>query len=529
MRTSRSTRTVALATATAAATAAALIPLSATASAAATTAAATATAAASAASASASADGPYQGLPNGTKQAKTLVIGIDGTRYDKLLTADAPALKALMAGGLTATGNLYANPLAPTLSGPGWSTIATGAWPDKHKVKDNAFTGARFDLFPDFATRLENADPATSTLVIGSWNPITANVFNGRADLRVPESENDTKTAADAADYLAHGNPDATFLHFDGIDEAGHAHGGAGADYLAAIHTVDALVGQVVQAVKSRPTYGSEDWLIVVTTDHGHTDAGGHGGNSANERQTFLIADGTGYTPGSRRYDVKPVDIAPTVLKHEGVPVDPAWKLDGQPIDEITPDAFDALRPVLQTRVDESGIPAAVKGWTHTPPAGWSIDNSRMPSGGVTEWRGWTFATDEFWTAAELGQSRETNVRARNVFAVADSDEWDDKAHGAGQFDSTLVSPAYPVAGAGRGTLSFATDYKVDGPQTGDLYVVFDNGAPQLVKSYRSDLNTVERLPVTVPAGAATARFQFRYTGTNSAFWTVDQVVFTAS
>ncbi|MFE3506281.1 alkaline phosphatase family protein [Kitasatospora sp. NPDC059160] len=523
MRTSRSIRSTALATATVAATVAALIPLSASAATAVTASAATGAAAAVAA------DGSYQGLPNGTKQAKTLVIGVDGTRYDKLLTADAPNLKALMAGGLTATSNLYANPLAPTLSGPGWSTIATGVWPDKHKVKDNAFTGARFDLYPDYATRLEAADPGNSTLVIGSWNPITANVFNGRADLRIPESENDGKTATDAADYLAHGNPDETFLHFDGVDEAGHAHGGASADYLSAIHTVDGLVGQVVQAVKSRPTYGSEDWLIVVTTDHGHTDAGGHGGNSANERQTFLIADGAGCAPGSRRYDVKPVDIAPTVLKHEGVAVDPAWKLDGRPIDEITPDAFDALRPNLQTRVDETGIPAGVKGWTHTPPAGWSIDNSRMPSGGVTEWRGWAFATDEFWTAAELNQSRETNVRARNVFAVADSDEWDDKAHGAGQFDSTLISPVYPVSGLSRGTLSFATDYKVDGPQTGDLYVVFDNGTPQLVKSYRSDLNTVEQLPVTVPAGATGARFQFRYTGTNSAFWTVDQVTFTAS
>ncbi|MFD8755153.1 hypothetical protein ACFV0O_29890 [Kitasatospora sp. NPDC059577] len=58
--------------------------------------------------------------------------------------------------------------------------------------------------------------------------------------------------------------------------------------------------------------------------------------------------------------------------------------------------------------------------------------------------------------------------------------------------------------------------------------MVFDNGAPQLVKSYRSDLDTVEHLPVTVPAGAATARFRFRYTGTNSAFRTVDQVTFTA-
>jgi len=470
--------------------------------------------------------GPYKGLPNGTKQVKTLVIGVDGTRYDKLLAADAPNLKALMAGGLTATSNLYANPMAPTLSGPGWSTIGTGVWPDKHQVKDNTFTGSRFDLYPDFASRLETADPAAATLVIGSWNPITANVFNGKADVRIAESENDVKTASDAADYLTNGNPDTTFLHFDEVDEAGHSYGGASSQYLAAIHSVDTLVGQVVQAVESRPTYASEDWLIVVTTDHGHTDAGGHGGNSANERQTFVIADGAGYTPGSKRYDVKLVDIAPTVLKHEGAAIDPAWQLDGKPIDEITPDAFDALRGSLQTRVDETGIGSTVKGWTRTAPSGWTIDNSRMPTGGVTEWRGWAFATDEFWTAAQLGQSRETNVRARNVFAVADSDEWDDKSHGTGQFDSTLISPAYPVTGLSQATLSFASNYKVDGPQTGDVYVVFDSGTPQLLKSYRSDLNTFEKLPVTVPAGATTAKFQFRYTGTNSAFWTVDQVTF---
>ncbi len=29
---------------------------------------------------------------------------------------------------------------------------------------------------------------------------------------------------------------------------------------------------------------------------------------------------------------------------------------------------------------------------------------------------------------------------------------------------------------------------------------------------------------MTVPAGASTAQLRFRYTGTNSAFWTVDQV-----
>ncbi|MFI1581331.1 alkaline phosphatase family protein [Embleya sp. NPDC020630] len=468
-------------------------------------------------------------LPNGTKKAKTLVIGIDGLRFDKLQSGDAPHLKALMAGGVSAPSNLYAQPFAPTVSGPGWSTIATGVWPDKHGVHDNTFAGSRYDKYPDFATRLETADPTASTLVVGAWGPIASTIFSPKVDVRVPTDENDDVAADTTARYLSTGNPDTTFMHLDAVDGAGHNNGGTSPEYAKAVKDADTRVGKVLDALRARPTYAQEDWLVLVTADHGHTDSGGHGGATPQERQTFVIANGAGLPAGAVRYDVRLVDIAPTVLKHEGVRIDPAWGLDGQPIDEIKPDAFDTLRPTLSERVDEAGIPAGVKGFTHTAPEGWSIDNSAMPTGGVTEWRGWSFATDEFFTRAEGGQAREGNVRSRNVFAVADSDEWDDKAHAAGRFDSTLVSPAYPVQGKAKVDLSYVTDYQADGPQTGDVYVSWDGGEPGLVKSYRADTNQVERLTLDVPAGAGTAQVRFRYTGTNSRFWAVDQVALTAS
>lgn len=468
---------------------------------------------------------PYAGLPSGTKQAKTLVIGIDGATFDAFSRADVPHLNQLTAQGLTARSNLYAQPMAPTVSGAGWSSIATGVWPDKHNVKDNNFTAPNYGQYPDYATRLETADPATSTLVVGTWSPIPQIIFGAKTDLRIAGG-NDEGTTAKAEDYLAHGNPDSTFVHLDEVDGAGHSSGSSSDAYLKALNTADAQIGRLLDAVAARPTYATEDWLVVVTADHGHTPTGGHGGNTPLERGTFVIARGGGITPGSVRDDVKITDIAPTVLRHEGVATDPAWNLDGTALAELKPDAFDALRPALRTPVDETQLPAGTAGWTNTAPSGWSIDNSRMPAGGVTEWRGWSFATDEFWTNAERGQGRETNVRARNVFAVADSDEWDDKTHAAGAFDSTLVSPAHQLNGAARATLSYATDYRIDGPQTGDVYVSYDGGAPQLVKSYRANANTVEHLDLAVPAGAKSARLSFRYTGTNSAFWTVDQVAF---
>lgn len=465
---------------------------------------------------------PYAGLPAGSKSQKTLVIGIDGASIATFAQAGVPNLQQLMGGGMTATSNLYANPMAPTVSGPGWSSIATGVWPDKHNVVDNNFTAPNYSQYPDYLTRLETASPEASTLVVGTWSPVPQKIFGNKVDLRLAGG-NDAGTTAKAVDYLSHGNPDSTFVHLDEVDGAGHSGGTNSEGYLAATRRADSQVGEILQAVRQRPSYSTEEWLIVITADHGHTPTGGHGGNTPGERQTFVIAQGAGIKKGTVRNDVKIADIAPSVLKHSGVQTDAAWNLDGTPFSQVAADAFDSLRDTLRTRVDEASLAADLKGWTNATPEGWSIDNSAMPAGGVTEWSGWSFATDDFWTNTDRGQGRETSVRNRNVFAVADSDEWDDKAHAPGQFDSTLVSPEYKVNGK-TAVLSFASNYRVDGPQTGDVLVSFDGGAPQLVRSYRSNANGFERIELQVPSGARSARVHFKYTGTNSAFWTVDQV-----
>ncbi|MFI2758181.1 alkaline phosphatase family protein [Streptomyces echinatus] len=475
----------------------------------------------------AAAAGPVTGAARAAARTpKVLVIGLDGALLSRIKDADAPNLDALTAAGLTAPSSIYANPLAPTLSGPGWSTIITGVWPDKHNVKDNNFTGARFTQYPDFLTRAETARPALSTYAVASWNPITDTVFSAKVDTRVstPGAEYDTGTTSRAVARLRDGDPDAVFVHLDNIDHAGHSYGAASPQYLDAIHGADAQVGQIVAAVKARPAYSAEDWLIMVTADHGHTDTGGHGGSTLQERQTFLIATGPTLAPGSVRYDVKMPDVAASALAHLGIAIDPAWDLDGRPVQQPAPDDFDTLRGVLRSRADETGIPAGVLGFTHTPPAGWSVDNSAMGGGGVTEWRGWTFTTDEFWTQAQRDQNREGNVRARNVFAVADGDEWYDKAL-TGSFASTLVSPAYPVTGGGTAVLTYTTHYRQEAPQKGEVLVSYDDGTPVTVRTYTADVpSRTETVTLQVPAGATGARVRFRYTGGNNWFWVIDGV-----
>ncbi|TGB08456.1 alkaline phosphatase family protein [Streptomyces sp. MZ04] len=462
---------------------------------------------------------------------KVLVIGLDGALLNRIKDADAPALKALMSAGLTAPSALYANPLAPTSSGPGWSTLITGVWPDKHKVLNNDFTGHQLAKYPDFMTRIEATKPALRTYAVASWNPITDIIFSAKVDARVstPSAEYDAGTTSRAVAEVRNGNPDAVFVQLDNIDHAGHGSGAASQGYLDAIHGADTQVGQIVGAVKSRATYGNEDWLIMITADHGHTDPGGHGGSSWPERQTFMIATGGTVTAGSVRHDVRMPDIAVSALAHLGVAIDPAWGLDGRPIQQPSPDAFDSLRAELTGPVDEGGIGSGVIGFTHTPPSGWSVDNARMGTGGITEWRGWSFTTDEFWTKTERDQQRENNIRARNVFAVADGDEWSDKTV-SGTFDSTLISPAYDVTGGRPATLTYTTYYRQEAPQKGEVLVSYDGGAPVAVKTYTADTpSVVESVRLDVPSGARKAQVRFRYTGGNNWYWVIDGVKITAS
>jgi predicted AlkP superfamily pyrophosphatase or phosphodiesterase len=267
---------------------------------------------------------------------KALVIGIDGLRWDRVAVADAPRLRALAGQGLFAPSLLKIDSGTRTDSGPGWSTIATGAWPDKHGVLDNSFTGSRYGQFPDFLTRVKRVDPRRRTFAAVDWPPLAQQgTFGAEIDrVVVGDGEElgypgeDERMARSTLDALA--EVDAAFVYLGQVDIAGHRTGALSTGYLKAISTVDGWVGELVDALAGRP-YRDEHWLTIVTTDHGHRDEGDHGGYTDAERGTFILAVGPRFTPG-RRDDTTLVDLAPTVLAHFGVPV-PA-ELDGRPLQQ---------------------------------------------------------------------------------------------------------------------------------------------------------------------------------------------------
>jgi hypothetical protein len=53
---------------------------------------------------------------------------------------------------------------------------------------------------------------------------------------------------------------------------------------------------------------------LVIATDHGHRDEGGHGGDSAQERASFVIAHGIGTENPSWPLDIKPEQLVGHIL-----------------------------------------------------------------------------------------------------------------------------------------------------------------------------------------------------------------------
>jgi hypothetical protein len=255
---------------------------------------------------------------------RALVVGLDGVREDRLASARVPVLRGLARRGMSGSGWLHAPPEAVTSSAPGWATILTGRWPGRHGVTSNDLDPAGADRRPDLLGLARAGRPGLRTLAAAGWAPLVGPDRGGplvggaqrRLLLAAPDPATRDRLVVDAAAAaLAGGEVDLAFVHLDQVDAAGHA-AGVGAEYAAAIEAADAELGRLLAAVEPR---AGEDWLVVVTTDHGQADDGGHGAGTEPERRWWVVAAGGALPAGSTAAEPRPVDVAPTVLAHFGV------------------------------------------------------------------------------------------------------------------------------------------------------------------------------------------------------------------
>lgn len=270
-----------------------------------------------------------------------LVIGVDGLRPDRFEQGFTPRMDALIAAGVAIEGSTNAwTPAEPWNghSATNWGVLLTGVSPAVSELTANGDREHRVGRDNPAAPRVESifglvraARPGVRTAVANTWPGILDADWTvlGRDRSVIDATYNpkgsgssalrDVETTLFAAELLAHpqqgADGDLMFVHLSQVDAAGHAHTYAGEEYDATVAGADHLVGELLDAIALRATRGQEQWLVILTSDHGGPpDGKGHGDNGdrhVREIPFVVRADGVAF-------DVRPssatlYDVAPTV------------------------------------------------------------------------------------------------------------------------------------------------------------------------------------------------------------------------
>jgi len=84
---------------------------------------------------------------------------------------------------------------------------------------------------------------------------------------------------------------DLICVDFTGIDKAGHSYGfDDNEHYRSALQIVDSYTVDLLDSIKHRKTFDKEDWLIILTTDHGGR-LRNHGEQTPLERITWTAVN----------------------------------------------------------------------------------------------------------------------------------------------------------------------------------------------------------------------------------------------
>ena len=264
-----------------------------------------------------------------------LVIMLDGCRADAVENATAPNLQKLMAGqwqpGYRCASSLTAHtiPDGPTHSAPNHAAIATGVTSAKTNVRSNReFGNCDYTKWPSWLVRLVDAQPDKKALFVYSWR--TDEQLSPNEKVEFLHGGDEANGGVLAKRLASPDAPDATLFFIDLPDHGGH---GAGyypytTEYLRTVRISDAIVGKCLAAIASRPTFTEEDWLIIVTSDHGGY-LKTHGATNGQTRTIpFMVCSrhvAQGQIPGCPRN----YDAAPTALAHFGIDIS-KMELDGR-------------------------------------------------------------------------------------------------------------------------------------------------------------------------------------------------------
>lgn len=328
---------------------------------------------------------------------KTLFVIVDGISSDALEKVLCPNLEAIAKAGPFGYARAYVGggkgtySQTPTISAVGYNSLLTGTWVNKHNVWDNSIKAPNYHYWTIFRYFHEQY-PAARTAVFSTWldnrtklvgenMPETNHLrlsyhFDGFEldTVNFPHDKDkqyirqiDERVVNEATRYISEQAPDLSWVYLEYTDDMGHRYGDS-EQFTKAIQLMDDQMGRLWKAVEYRRKEFKEDWLVVITTDHGRDAVAGknHGGQSDRERNTWIVTNAGDLNVNFRRSgEDKPaiVDIMPTIARHMRVtiPKEQAFEVDGVPLTG----PLSLIKPVVRktdTQIEVSWLPVGPEG-----------------------------------------------------------------------------------------------------------------------------------------------------------------------
>jgi len=296
------------------------------------------------------------------QQKKALFIIVDGISADVIEKVSTPHLDDIAkAGGYTHAyvgGEKGAYSETPTISAVGYNSLLTGTWVNKHNVWGNSIKAPNYqywtifrfmeEQFPEKKTAIFSTWLDNRTKLIGEGLSATGGLkldyhFDGfeHDTLRFPHGSDrkfiyqiDEHVTNEAARYVKSEGPDLSWVYLEYTDDMGHKFGDSPQMY-EAVEIADDQVGRIWKAIQYREQNYDEDWLIVITTDHGRDEDTGkhHGGQSDRERSTWITTNAQDLNTYFKKHEPGVVSIFPTLARHLELNIarEQAMEIDGVP------------------------------------------------------------------------------------------------------------------------------------------------------------------------------------------------------
>jgi len=289
---------------------------------------------------------PAAGQPVGQPDTRRVVfILIDALRNDTSLKPEVmPFLNELRQKAAVAS--MHSRP--PSYSEPGYTVLLTGAWPD---VSDGPTINLDYDKIPTFT----QDDLFSAAHRLGLKTAVSGyNWFEKLIPQKAVDASFYTPGEDQAADrqvvdaalpWLKDAGYQLVLIHIDQVDYAGHHEGGPqDPRWDAAAGRADDLLRQIAATLDL-----NKDALLVVS-DHGQIDQGGHGGQDPIALVEPFVLAGAGVKPGDYG-DVNMVDVAPTLaaLLGANIPASSQGHVRTEMLN-LAPEKLQAIQTQLETQ-----------------------------------------------------------------------------------------------------------------------------------------------------------------------------------